>query len=288
MNRQSQSSTFSAGLVLPAIFALIAACCVSATPGTPSGHHRNSEQVVSLGSPELSHGDGTHVDPPVSLQFEEEWRRDELPPNTTVIFKGGGFRGSGFPAVSSDGSRIALLYDGTHPLVGGYPTFELWSTQPIKRLRQIPLLSTLHGPGTLVDATDSSEAIDTIRQNIAEVNRILGQNDFTPIASLFDRTTEYGPLVNHASNGKIINYPGTDGSASLEISSLRGNVELKLAMPIIPVITQSEIPLNNCSVQGSPTQAWYVPQPEIVVVRITFISARDGCEQPEEWLLRRL
>lgn len=215
-----------------------------------------------------------------------EWRAD-IPTDVTWIVVGGRVERSDFPALSSDHSRIALLYFADYPWVEAYPIFEIWSTKTLKLLRRIPLV-----PSSVSDAAHgvdvhAPKVVEAVKRQIVEVNRILAEEGYRRLEVLYDTQAVQGSLVGLEKFGMRIDYPGADGSLVIA-SSATGRVELKLKIPVIPTISGSEDPSNDCEVRGDAEQAWYEPERRIVVVRMTFISARDGCDQPEQWLVKRL
>lgn len=215
-----------------------------------------------------------------------EWRED-VPANVTRIVIGGRIEKDQFPALSSDQSRIALLYFADHPMTEAYPVFEIWSTKTLKLLRRIPLVpSSISEAGHGVDV-HAPEVVEAVKRQIVEVNRVLGTDGYRQMEVLYDAQAVQGPLVGFENFGKRIDYSGVDGSLVIT-SSTTGRIQLKLSMPVIPTISGSEDPLNDCEVRGAAEQAWYAPESWIIVVRMTFISARDGCDQPEQWFVKRL
>lgn len=224
----------------------------------------------------------------MQIRLESDWNGTPSP-GVSLTFNGGGLANNGFPAISADHSRIALLYMADHPMVRGYPIFEVWSIETLKRLRRVQMV-----PG-YVSATedhvdvDSPEVLAAVERQLLEVNRILAKGDFQPMKILYDTQSIAQPVVGLEMFGKEIDYPGAGADKYLTIASTAtGRTELKLKMPIVQSISGSEDPLNDCEVQGNAEQAWYEPEHRVIVVRMTFISPRDGCEQPEKWILKRL
>lgn len=215
-----------------------------------------------------------------------EWGT-EVPAGVTLVGIGGGIGRSEFPALSSDRSRIALLYVEEYPLTEAYPVFEIWSAKTLRLLRRIPLVPiSISNAGHGADVHDL-EVVAAVERQLVLANHILAEDGYRPLARLYDTWETQVPLAGFENFGKKINYPTADGSLVIA-SSATGRVELKLKMPVIPSISGSEDPLNDCEVRGDAEQAWYEPEKRIVVVRMAFNSARDGCEQPERWILKRL
>lgn len=222
--------------------------------------------------------------PVVQLRLGE-WRSD-LPPGISLIKKGGGFVNNGFPAMSADGNRVAMLYHGAYPFVHGYPTLDIYSTASLalqKRIEFGPRPVSISDP-----APNTPDAWAEIERQLIEVNRVLAQGDFRRIPKLFDFIQQkfYAPIEQ---DGKRIEYVRKDGISVLIITSLATKeIELELPMPTISVYAEAEIPENNCSVRGNIRQGWYDPETQVVVLRMFLGSGRDGCELPERWLLKRL
>lgn len=214
-----------------------------------------------------------------------EWRAD-IPANMTWIRIGGGIEKSDFPALSSDRLRIALLYKAGDPHMSGYPVFEIWSTKLLKLLRRIPLVprresSLDHDVDTL-----APEVIAAVKQQLVEVNRILADGGYRPMVALF-KLPQWGALNGIGKFGKHFSYPRNDEQPFLTITSAAtGHVDLKLKMPLIFLGPENDE--NRCIARADPNQGWYDPVLRIVVIQLDFSGARDGCEQSEQWVLKRL
>ncbi|MEO8011696.1 MAG: hypothetical protein ABI650_08645, partial [Dokdonella sp.] len=126
-----------------------------------------------------------------------------------------------------------------------------------------------------------------IERRATVVNRMLAEDGYRSMQTLYEVPATRGRLAGFENFGKKIDYPSDDGSLVIS-SSTTGQIELKLTMPIVASISGSQDPLNDCEVRGDAEHAWFEPESRIVVVQITFNSARDGCEQPERWPLERL
>ncbi len=213
-----------------------------------------------------------------------EWSND-LPPGTSLIVPGGAFINNGFPALSADRKRIALLYHAGHPLVEGYPTLDIYLTSTLVLQRRIEFIPK---PDPALDPSPRSpEVLKQIRLRLIEVNRNLAQGGFRPIPLLFDFTKQklYAPIENL---DKRIAFTARGEISVLTITSLlTKRVELEMEMPTIPVFQDSSDPDNDCVVQGGVLQGWYDKNQKVYVLRMHLGGGRDGCELPEQWLLKR-
>lgn len=129
-----------------------------------------------------------------------------------------------------------------------------------------------------------------IERRLIEVNRYLAQGSFQPMFELFQFPFPWVEPVNPVDRaGKRIAYTASTNPPALIIRAKdTDQVELEMAMPVIPSIQGSDNPENDCGAQGFPHQGWYDHESRTVVLQLVFSSARDGCEQPEQWLLKRL
>lgn len=219
-----------------------------------------------------------------------EWRSD-LPPNTSLIVPGGSFNSHGFPALSADSSEIAILYFAGHPMLGGYPTFELHSTATLELLERIDLFSeqeqdqVIQATGRAPNRRDP-QLLRRIEAMLGEINSRLEQGRFRPMETLFK--LEQHRIDGLETFGKRIDYPSKDTGRALAITSLStGQLELEMELPT-GVETYEDFPDMGCGWGGLPRQAWYDPELGIMVLRLTFSTSRDGCEQPEQWFFKRL
>lgn len=137
---------------------------------------------------------------------------------------------------------------------------------------------------------DSPIVLAAIERRLIEVNRSLAQGGFRPLRNLFKFPPPWTESVEAVENaGKRIAFDADAKPPVLAITSLAAaRVELEVAMPVTPLNAGSGNPEDDCSVQGFPAQGWYDHDSRIVVVQLTFSSARDGCDQPDQWLLKHL
>lgn len=127
-----------------------------------------------------------------------------------------------------------------------------------------------------------------VEQRLQEANRYLTQGRFRSMRGLFEFSWRE-PVRAVENEGRRIVYDSDAERSLLKITSFATNqIELEMVMPVIPSIVGAENPENNCSVQGFPQQGWYAPDLRIMVLQLIFSSARDDCDQPEQWLLKRL
>lgn len=224
----------------------------------------------------------------VEIQFGN-WRRD-LPIGLSLVVPGGGLVNNGFPAISADRKLIAVFYYARHPLEDGYPTLDVYSTASLRLQNRVDFFPEhqriLDEKRQDPDLSDP-DLVARIERRVIEVNRMLAEDGYRSMDTLYEVPAARGRLVGVEKFGKRINYPSADGSLVVA-SSTTGQIELKLKMPIVQSISGSQDPLNDCEVQGDAEHAWFDPETQIAVMQMTFNSARDGCEQPERWLLERL
>lgn len=230
----------------------------------------------------------TATAPPVELWFGE-WR-SELPPGVSLVIGGGSLVNNSFPALSADGSKIAILYHAPHPMKDAYPTLDIYSTASLSLQERIELVfePELRNTPNLSDPL----IVARVEQRIQYVNCILRRGNFRSMTFLFDfGANGYTRGKPVEALGKRITYrrPDENEASILTITSLASvRVELEMAMPVIPVIEGHEDPYTNCSVEAFPSRAWYAPEIRVVVLQLSFTSARDDCDLPEQWLLKRL
>lgn len=227
--------------------------------------------------------DTTRIAPVVEVRFER--REDDLPPGVSLVIPGGGLVNNGFPALSADGARIAVFYHASHPLIDAYPTLDIYSSASLalqERVEFLPEWDSSDGHSDLLDP----QKMAYVANRVQEVNRLLYQEGFRSIPRWF-RFQGYAPYTPADKFGRRAAY-GVDAKLdALVITTLReGKVELKIEMP--KYFTEAENPENNCVAGGFPEEGWYHAESRTFILRVTFNDARDGCEEPEQWLLKRL
>ena len=224
---------------------------------------------------------------PLRIVLDEEISTGR-PANVTWISVGGGIGRNDFPALSSDRSRIALLHDvGT--MDDEYPIFEVWSTKSPKLLRRIPLFPCSTCAWKDV-STRLSEAKKAIKHQLVEVNRILAQGSYRPMEIFFDfsdRKTVVAEKWGMRVTAEPMPTPA-DGNV-LRVSFLQGGRDLlELKLPMV-IRHSGDDPMNDCFNAYYPYQGWYEPTLRVAVIQlISPGGSQDGCELPEQWLVRRL
>lgn len=235
--------------------------------------------------------DVTADEPPVVQIRFDQWRTD-LPAGVSVVVVGGGVINNGFPALSADRSQIALLYYAGHPLDLGYPRFEVHSTSTLALQERIELLSEQEQQ-QVIETTGRSpnlrdpQLLTRIEGLLDDINGRLREGSFRTMETLFELPRS-APLDGVESLGKRIDYPRHQNNRYLTITSLvSGLVELKLEMrgEFITLVSDPEM---TCGRGADPEQAWYDQDIRTLVIKVIHSSAVDGCELPDEWLLKRL
>lgn len=217
-----------------------------------------------------------------------EWRAD-IPTDVTWVRIGGGIGRSDFPALSIDRSRITLLHEvGT--LESGYPIFEVWSTRPPKLLRRIPLLPRADSDAWHDVNMLAPEVVAAVKGQLVEVNRILVQGGYRSMESFFD-FSDWKTVVAEKWGMRVAVEPmkvPSDGDI-FRVSTLQGERDLlvlKLPRVIRPM---GDDPMSSCGNAPYPSQGWYDPTLRISVIRlINPGGSPDGCDLPEEWILKGL
>ncbi len=240
-------------------------------------------------SPVVANGDGievVHATAYVQISLAD-WRSD-LPAGASLVVPSGGLVNNGFPALSSDGSKIAIFHRASHPMEKAYPTLDIYSTSSLQLQERIELLERYeHGHGS---GLDDQSVLDRVRQSVQKINELMAQGGFRPIEELFTFSQDHsrGPVENM---GKTVAYAEDLGGRPSRLAVTSTNMgckELEITMPVVPVIEGSEDQFNDCGVRGFPAQGWYEPDKSVLILRIEFLSARDDCDQPEQWLIKRL
>lgn len=221
------------------------------------------------------------------VQIRLDERRIDLPPGVSLIVEGGGMINNGFPALSADGGQIAVFYFAGHPLKGGYPTLDVYSTASLALQERFEFgtgTSPSDGP-----VPNTPEVRAAIENRLVAINSRLAQGGFQSMPTLFKLPwlEPIEPIENH---GKRIKYDASANPSVLTITGVdTGEIEMSMEMPrIVPPMSPLIDRENHCGAQGFPIQGWHDRVQDIVVIRIILTSARDGCEQPEKWLLKRL
>ncbi len=229
-------------------------------------------------------------EPALSQIWLGEWR-DDLPPGVTLIVVNGGLINNGFPALSSDHSRIAILYKGGDPVIQGYPTIEIYSTSTLALQERIELFpeqeqeQIIERTGRFPDLRDP-QLLAPIEGLLEDINASLHEGGFRPMDTLFSLLEQNHRLDGVEKFGKRMDYPSSATRRALAITSLStGQVELDMELPSG---VEAYGPEGQCSWGGTPWEAWYEPELRIVVLRVTFMDAVVGCERPEQWVLKRL
>lgn len=221
--------------------------------------------------------------PALSQIWLGEWR-DDLPAGVSLITPGGLINHS-LPALSADRSRIAILHYAGHPVMGGYPRFEIHSTATLalqERIELVPEAEAERNPNLR-----DPQLLARIEGLLDEINVRLREGGFRPMETLFE-LPQSGPLDGVESLGKRIDYERSMENPYLIITSLvSGRIELKMKMPS-EFVPSGRAPDYVCGRGGEPRQAWYDPTLRIMVLRVDYIGSTDGCELPEEWHVKRL
>lgn len=242
--------------------------------------------IPGLASGTSNEGVGADEQPLVQIRLDK--RRTDVPPGVTLVVAGGGMMHNSFPALSADRSEIALLYRAGDPNLIGYPTFETYSTTTLELQERIELM-----PEIEVERGSSlrdQQLLMRIEGVLDDINARLSAGGYRSMETLFVLPLpRYDPLDGVERFGKRIDYPSNESSDSLTITSLAtGKIELEIDMPrgVETYMTDPEELL--CGWGGLPQQAWYDPELRVMVLRMIFSTSMHGCEQPEQWHLKRL
>ncbi len=228
----------------------------------------------------------------VRLLLDEPVR--DLPAGTSLVIPGGGLVNNGFPAVSADGSQIAILHLAGDPMRESYPTLDIYSAANLKlqeRVDLFPEYAQLIEQGQEPNLRDD-RLLARIEATVDEINERLRRDGFRAIPQWYDHE-KHPPGEPVDQFGRRLSFvwkeEGNDQTPAVEITSAdTGTVEYRLVLPTIEVSTDPENLHNDCVVGSTITQAWFEPQQRILVVRMILAGSWDGCHLPDRWLLERL
>ena len=228
----------------------------------------------------------------VEILFEN--RRAGLPSAASLVAPGGRLVINSFPALSADGSKIAVLYHAFHPMTSAYPTLDVYDTAGLSLRQRFELLPEQQrdvgehgGDSNLFDP----KILTRVEDRIQELNRYLRQERFQPIPALFRFESRKAALTPVENLGMRIVYQFDldRGLSALAVTStVAAGKGYEVNMPILPVIDGSGDLYTDCGVVGFPSQGWYEPALQVLVLQLVFSSARDDCDLPDQWLLRQL
>lgn len=226
--------------------------------------------------------------PTVEIRFEN--RRSDLPPGVSLVTPSGGLVNNSFPALSIGGNKVAVFYLASPSVEHAYPALDIYcseTSQLEERFEFFPDDEQRLGGQNL----NGPEVQIHVEHRVLEANRYLSQNGFRSLPALFQfDQLGHAPMVTESLGKQIaVELDLDSGSSTLAIASAAtGRTQLKMTMPVISVIEGTGDPYTDCSVQGFPRQGWYDPGSGVVVLRLEFSSARDDCDQPDQWVTKRM
>ena len=203
----------------------------------------------------------------------------ELQPSETMI---GAIRLEGFPALSKDGSEIAVLRHDDGMNYSASLVILRRSDQAV--VRRFQLLDEEQG-----GAESDVASIERLSAAVDPANAYLASKSFTSMASLYVLPTErYPPLVQEfESAGGYFTFNRRSGVVTFQVPGTTNPV-VRLQRPRVVQTVPDLDPHNECVLDAVPSQGWIDVAAKLVVARIDYVSSKDGCYEPEAWILETI
>lgn len=194
----------------------------------------------------------------------------------------GAIRFEGFPALSEDGSEIAILRRDDGMNYSASLVVLRRSDQSV--LQRFQLLDETQG-----EVANDAGAVAKLEAAIAPPNAYLASGGFVPMERLYTLPADSipPPIQEFVSAGRRFAFNRRSGE--LTIHAQRTNDEiLRVKRPRLVQTAQGMHPHNACILDAVPSQGWIDAGAKFVVVRIDYVSSKDGCYEPEHWVLEAL